>query len=135
MLSKSTVAFCSLPVARRASGTSTGSIPVPWAPAGGWQRGGGRSEGHFISMCLHFCLGEGVTSRLCKPSAMLMGAAGWLHLGWFLPSQSQAREHLWKGEIKKPGAVYFEDSVFAFTSCWRELLCYCQQINKIRALF
>lgn len=132
MLSKSTAAFCSLPVARRALGTGTGSIPVHGMRVAAW---GGCSEGHFISVCLHFCLGEGVTSRLCKPSAMLMGAAGWLHLGWFLPSQRQAREHLWKGEIKKPGAVYFEDSVFAFTSCWRELLCYCQQINKIRALF
>lgn len=52
-----------------------------------------------------------------------------------LPRQRVTREHLLEDKIKKPVVVYFEGSVFAFTSCWRELLCCCQQINKIRALF
>lgn len=70
-------------------------------------------------------------SWLCQPSVMLMGAAGW-HSWEFLvvfffffffsppPFQRLTREHLLKDKIKKPMVVYFEDSVFAFTSCWRE---------------
>lgn len=52
-----------------------------------------------------------------------------------LPCQRLARERLLEDTIKKPVVVCLEGSVFAFTSCWRELLCCCQQINKIRALF
>lgn len=82
-------------------------------------------------------------SCLCKPSVTLMGAAGWcspelFFICWVFFCSSfprLTREHLLKDKIKKPMAVYIEDSVFAFASRWRESLCYCQQINKIRALF
>lgn len=83
-------------------------------------------------------------SCLCKPSVMLMAVqVGFLLFCLFcyfffslpLPRRGLTREHLLEDKIKKPVVVYFEGSVFAFTSCWRELLCCCQQINKIRALF
>ena len=60
-------------------------------------------------------------SRLCKPSVMLIGAAGWPPRSFFPPppppSQRLTKEHLLKDKIEKPMAVYFEDRVFAFTSC------------------
>lgn len=85
--------------------------------------------------------GELSLQALCNAN----GSAGWLFVvvvwGFFLfpplplPCRGLTREHLLEDKIKKPVVVYFEGSVFAFTSCWRELLCCCQQINKIRALF
>lgn len=81
-------------------------------------------------------------SCLCKSLCNANGSAGWVFVVviWVfffspLPRQRLTREHLLEDKIKKPVVVYFEGSVFAFTSCWRELLCCCQQINKIRALF
>lgn len=58
MLNKSTAALCSFPVARTL-GTSTSSIPVPWAPAGGWQHWGDTPKDTLLTCAYIFALVRG----------------------------------------------------------------------------